>query len=80
MNMPGFTAEASVFASANCYIARRSMSNNQEVITPAAINERCAAKAYRFAQRCRDSGVSSSPEGCVVASWDFYDFCVEYGL
>jgi hypothetical protein len=79
MSMPGFTAEASVFTSAKRYIARTSLSNNQQVITPAAINERCAAKAYRVMNRCLQWGYASANE-CIDESSDFYDFCMDYGL
>jgi hypothetical protein len=76
MNMPGFTAEASLSGNNKHHRITTRASNNQRIIAQSKMT--CAFKAGRFAGRCLAAGFDSGD--CYYAAADFNSFCNEYGL
>ena len=76
MNIPGFTAEATLNSSSKHYRATTRPSNNQRVIAQSKMT--CAFKAGRLAGRCLALGFDHGD--CMAAAADFNGFCNEHDL
>lgn len=76
MNIPGFTAEASLYNRGEYYETRTQISDTQQVVPQAPF--RCMNKAIRLYDRCISIGHDSV--SCAVAATDFWDFCNAYDL
>jgi hypothetical protein len=76
MNMPGFTAKATLNSSSKHYRITTRPSNNQRVIAQSKMT--CAFKAGRLAGRCLQLGYDRYD--CMGAAADFNAFCNEYDL
>jgi hypothetical protein len=71
MNMPGFTAEASLHNCGKHYQSRTCIFNNQHVV-PQAKNQ-CVRKARRAYLRCLSIGYGH--DDCFATAVDLWDFC-----
>ncbi len=76
MNMPGFTAEASLYDRREHYLTRTGISDNQQVIPQ--VSARCMHKANRLYDRCRLIGYGNAT--CAQTAVDFADSCQSHGL
>jgi hypothetical protein len=76
INMPGFTAEASLYNGGEYYETRTRISNNQQIIPQ--VSARCIHKANRYYDRCRLVGYGNAT--CAQFAVDFADFCEANGL
>ena len=76
MNIPGFTAEASLYQGAENYQAATRSANDQRVVPQSRLT--CAFKAGRLAGRCLSLGHDHGD--CMAAAADFNQFCNDYDL
>jgi hypothetical protein len=76
MNIPGFTAEATLNSSSKHYRITMHPSSNQGVIAQSRMT--CAFKAGRFAGRCLQLGFDKGD--CMEGAAEFNAFCNEYDL
>ncbi|HYJ87642.1 MAG TPA: hypothetical protein VEW46_16385 [Pyrinomonadaceae bacterium] len=76
MNIPGFTAEASLYHGSEDYQAATSSANDQQVVPQS--RQTCAFKAGRLAGRCLSLGHDHGD--CMAAAADFNQFCNDYDL
>jgi len=76
VNMPEFTAEATLHNSGKQYLMATRSSKDQGVI--AQSSKTCAFKAGRLAGRCLQLGYDH--QDCMEVAADFYDFCNTHGL
>jgi hypothetical protein len=76
MNIPGFTAESSLYQTSSQYQLSTRPSNNQRVI--AQTRATCAFKAGRLAGRCLQLGYDHGD--CMETAADFNEFCNAYDL
>jgi hypothetical protein len=74
MNMPGFTAEATLDSSNKPYQSAMRHWSNQQVVPQSPMT--CAFKAGRLAGRCLALGL----DNCYELAADFYKFCNDYDL
>ena len=76
MNIPGFTAEASLSHGSENYQAATSGPNDQQVVPQSRMT--CAFKAGRLAGRCL--GLGHDHGDCMAVAADFNQFCNDYDL
>ena len=76
MNIPGFTAEASLYHGSEGYQAATSSANDQQVVPQSRLT--CAFKAGRLAGRCLALGHDHG--ACMATAADFNQFCNDYDL
>ena len=76
MNIPGFTAEASLYHGSENYQAATRTANDQQVVPQSKMT--CAFKAGRMAGRCLALGFDHTD--CMEIAADFNQFCNEYDL
>jgi hypothetical protein len=71
MNLPGFTAEATLQSGSKRYRKTTRSSNNQRIVPQSRMT--CAFKAGRLAGRCLAGGYGH--QDCMELAADFNDFC-----
>ena len=76
MNIPGFTAEASLYHGSENYQAATRRANDQQVVPQSKMT--CAFKAGRLAGRCLALGHDHGD--CMALAADFNQFCNDYDL
>lgn len=76
MNMPGFTADATLAESDDSYRITVRPWNEQRVIPQSRMT--CAFKAGRLAGRCL--GLGYDRDDCYALAADFNTFCNDYDL
>ena len=76
MNMPGFTAAASLYHGGQHYQGKKRRSTDQQVVAQSRMT--CAFKAGRLAGRCLQLGHEHG--ACMEAAADFNQFCNEHDL
>jgi hypothetical protein len=76
MNIPGFTAEATLHGTSGRYRVAARDANNQQVIPQSRMT--CAFKAGRLAGRCLQLGYDHG--ACMETAADFNDFCNQHDL
>ncbi|MCM3900744.1 MAG: hypothetical protein ND866_03480 [Pyrinomonadaceae bacterium] len=76
MNIPGFTADASLYHGSEHYQAGTLGSTDQQVVAQSRMT--CAFKAGRLAGRCLSLGHDHGD--CMAAAADFNQFCNDYDL
>jgi len=76
LNMPGFTAAASLYHGSEHYQADTVGSNDQQVVAQSRMT--CAFKAGRLAGRCLSLGFDRSD--CMATAADFNQFCNDHDL
>jgi len=77
MNIPGFTAEASLYHGSKNYQAATRKTKDQQGVVPQS-KMTCAFKAGRLAGRCLALGHDHGD--CMAVAADFNQFCNDYDL
>ena len=76
MNIPGFTAEASLYHGSENYQAETRRTNDEQVVPQSRMT--CAFKSGRLAGRCLSLGHDHGD--CMALAADFNQFCNDHDL